>query len=231
MAEAPILDVRKLVRRYGRTSVLAGLDLTVERGEALLILGPNGAGKSTFLRLLAGLARPDAGTIRVAGRPVGESRHRIGYLAHETLLYDDLTVLENLLFAARLQGRVDRVAIGEALEAGGLTVQRDKLVRHLSRGQAQRAALIRSLLHGPTLLLLDEPYTGLDASSAQALTAFLRTNTAAGRAAIIVEHHPEQAWEAVTRVAALARGHWLYESGRPATAAEGITRYREALDA
>ncbi|MEO6067636.1 MAG: heme ABC exporter ATP-binding protein CcmA [Gemmatimonadota bacterium] len=230
LPEAPLLEARGLVRRYGRNTVLAGLDLTLQPGEALLVLGPNGAGKSTLLRLLAGLARPDGGWVRIGGSPVADARGRLGYLAHETFLYDDLTVQENLVFAARLYGRADRVAIATALEAGGLTAQRDRLVRHLSRGQAQRAALIRSLLHGPDLLLLDEPYTGLDAAGAAALTGSLQRATGAGRAVVIVEHHPEQGWEAVTRIAALARGRWVLEAPRPATPLEATTRYREALN-
>src|SRR2546422_4005437 len=100
LVEVPLLEVQGLVRRYGRTAVLAGLDLTLARGEALLILGANGAGKSTLLRILAGLARPDAGRVRIAGTEVAAARARIGYLAHDSLLYEDLTVLENLTFAA-----------------------------------------------------------------------------------------------------------------------------------
>ena len=119
--EAPLLEVRGLVRRYGRTTVLDGIDLTLGAGEALLVLGPNGAGKSTLLRTLAGLARPDRGTVRLAGAGVTESRRRVGYLAHDSLLYDELTVEENLRFAARLQGPVDDAAIGRALEVGELS--------------------------------------------------------------------------------------------------------------
>ena len=227
--EAPLLEVRGLVRRYGRTTVLDGIDLTLGAGEALLVLGPNGAGKSTLLRTLAGLARPDRGTVRLAGAGVTESRRRVGYLAHDSLLYDELTVEENLRFAARLQGPVDDAAIGRALEVGELSAQRDRLVRHLSRGQAQRTALVRALLHGPDLLLLDEPYTGLDSASAASLTLFLQSCIARGRTLILVGHHVEEGWEAVTRVAALARGKWILETPRPDSALETKARYLEAL--
>ena len=227
--EAPLLEVRGLVRRYGRITVLDGIDLTLRAGEALLILGPNGAGKSTLLRTLAGLARPDRGTVRLAGAPVPESRRRVGYLAHDSLLYDELTVEENLRFAARLQGPVDDAAIARALETGELKAQRDRLVRHLSRGQSQRAALARALLHGPDLLLLDEPYTGLDSASAASLTAFLQGCVARGRTVILVGHHVEEGWDAITRVAALARGKWILETPRPASPLETTARYREAL--
>jgi heme exporter protein A len=227
--EAPLLEVRGLVRRYGSSVILDGIDLTVGRGEVLLILGPNGAGKSTLLRTVAGLARPERGQVRVAGAPVAESRSRIGYLAHDTMLYDDLTVEENLRFAARLHGGVSAVAIERALASGDLVAQRGRLVRHLSRGQAQRAALARTLLHQPELLLLDEPYTGLDTVSAASLTHLLRGAVMQGRGVLLVGHNVDEGWEAVTRVAALARGRWILESPRAGSSAETMTRYREAL--
>jgi heme exporter protein A len=227
--EAPLLEVRGLVRRFGASTILDGIDLTVQRGEALLLLGPNGAGKSTLLRTLAGLARPERGSVRVAGASVAESRRRVGYLAHDTMLYDDLTVAENLRFAARLHGALSTTAIDRALERGDLTAQRDRLVRHLSRGQSQRAALARALMHGPDLLLLDEPFTGLDSASATRLTVYLRETVARGRAVILVGHHVEEGWEAVTRVAAIARGRWILETPRPGSAQEIASRYREAL--
>jgi ABC-type multidrug transport system ATPase subunit len=105
LPEPALLEACGIIRRYGRTAVLSGIDLTLRTGEVLLILGANGAGKSTLLRTLAGLARPDAGTVEVAGALVTASRGRIGYLAHESLLYDDLTVAENLDFTARDRAR------------------------------------------------------------------------------------------------------------------------------
>ena len=227
--EAPLLEARGLAHRFGRTAVLAGVDLTLRAGEVLLILGANGAGKSTLLRALAGLARPDAGTVRVGGVAVREARARIGYLAHDTLLYDDLTVHENLVFTARLHGGIDDAELEGAIERVGLVVQRDRLVRHLSRGQRQRAALARALLHRPDLLLFDEPYTGLDAESVAALTATLRAGAAEGRTVVIVGHHPEEGWEAVTRLGVLARGRWAHEGARPPAPGDARRIYLEAL--
>ena len=229
-ADGALLEARGLVRRFGRTSVLAGLDLTLSGGECLLLLGPNGVGKSTLLRTLAGLARPESGEVTVAGEGVAEARSRIGYLAHDTLLYDDLTVAENLTFAARLQGRIPADVVPAAIEAAMLGEHRHRLVRHLSRGLAQRTALARALLHTPPLLLLDEPFTGLDATSSAQLTTFLVDYVAGGCAIVLVGHRPDEGWEAVTRVAVLARGRWAFDAPRPATPAEMATRYREALD-
>lgn len=227
--DAPLLEARGVVRRYGRTAVLAGVDLALHRGEVLLVLGPNGAGKSTLLRILAGLARPDRGTVRVGGAPVAEARGRVGFLAHDSLLYEDLTVAENLAFAARLAG-CGAAAVETALEEAALGARRDTLVRHLSRGQSQRAALGRSLLHGPDLLLLDEPYTGLDAPNTARLTERLRARRDAGGAVVLVGHRPNEGWEAVTRVAMLAQGNWAFEIARPDTPTEVQARFREVLN-
>ena len=227
-AEPPLLDARGLVRRYGRATVLAGLDLTVTAGEVVLLLGPNGAGKSTLLRILAGLARPDRGVVRVGGLPVAEARHRVGFLAHDSLLYDDLTVAENLAFAARLAG-LSSTHAEFAAEAAGLVPQLGTLVRHLSRGQTQRAAVARSLIHGPDLLLLDEPYTGLDAPNTVRLTDLLRARRGAGCGVVFVGHRPDEGWEVVTRVAMLAGGRWAFDIPRPSAPAEVQARFREVL--
>lgn len=218
-----------MARRYGRTAVLAGVDLTVAAGEVLLLLGPNGAGKSTLLRILAGLSRPDRGTVQVGGVPVTAARQRVGFLAHDSLLYDDLTVGENLDFAARLAG-CGAGAVAAALDQVGLAARRDTLVRHLSRGQSQRAALMRSLLHAPDLLLLDEPYTGLDAPNTARLTELLRARRDAGCGVVLVGHRPDEGFEVVTRVAMLAGGRWAFDVPRPASPTEVQAKFREVLD-
>lgn len=224
----PLLDARGITRRYGRTVVLGGVDLTLAGGEVLLLLGPNGAGKSTLLRILAGLARPDRGTVAVGGAPVAAARHRVGFLAHDSLLYDDLTVEENLAFAARLAG-CGAEAVPAAIAQAGLEARRDTLVRHLSRGQSQRAALMRSLLHRPDLLLLDEPYTGLDAPNTARLTELLLARRSSGCGMVLVGHRPDEGWDAVTRVAMLSGGKWAFDIPRPAAPAEVQARFREVL--
>jgi heme exporter protein A len=218
--EAPLLRARGLVRRVARTTVLAGVDLELAGGEVLLLQGANGTGKSTLLRLLAGLGRPDAGTVEVFGAPVRERLGQVGFLSHDASLYADLTVIENLRFTAQLHGCITDDDIEAGLGQAGLAAQRDRLVRELSRGQLQRAALLRAVLHGPDLLLLDEPYPGLDRASSAMLTAFLLASAHDGRGVVMVGHDPSEGWEAVTRVARLDGGRWAADRPRPATPAE-----------
>jgi heme exporter protein A len=165
-----LLAARGLCRSFGRVRVLRDVDLTLAPGEALAVAGPNGAGKSTLLRLLAGLMRPTAGEVRVLGRPItggtADARRALGLLSHHSLLYDDLTLAENLTFAARLYGLPRPAeAARAALDAAGLGARAGDSPRRLSRGLLQRAAIARAMLHGPRVLLLDEPFTALDAAS------------------------------------------------------------------
>jgi heme ABC exporter ATP-binding subunit CcmA len=160
-----VISARGLEKRYGRKRALRPLDLDVERGAFLVVTGPNGSGKTTLLRLIAGLAAPTRGTVAVdAGR--GD----LGYLGHEALVYRDLTAIENL----DLYGRLYRVherreRIGMLLERFGLWEARHERAHSFSRGMLQRLALCRALLHDPGLLVLDEPFTALDADGAALL--------------------------------------------------------------
>jgi heme exporter protein A len=224
-----------LVRAFGALQVLRGVDLEVRAGEMLAVAGANGAGKTTLLRLLAGLMRPNAGEVRVRGRRLSrgdpEPRRSIGLLSHQTFLYDDLTPAENLQFTARLYRLADPAAAARAaLEEVGLAGRADTPVRHLSRGLLQRAAIARALLHQPDILLLDEPFTGLDAPAADRFRGLLAAQLARGRALVLVSHHLAEAWELATRVAVLARGRWALESTRPADLAAFHARYAELVN-
>jgi heme exporter protein A len=229
----PLLVARGLRRSFGRVRVLHDIDLTLASGEVLAVAGPNGAGKSTLLRLLAGLMRPSAGEVRVLGRPLAaETRRAIGLLSHQTLLYDDLTLAENLTFAARLYGlpRPAEVARG-ALEAAGLGGRAGDSPRKLSRGLLQRAAIARALLHDPRVLLLDEPFTGLDAASADRLRATLTERRERGLGLVIVTHHLAEVWELATRVAVMLEGRWVVDQPRTGVLAAFLPRYREWIGA
>ena len=232
-APVPLLEARGLERRFGAATVLHGISLVVRSGECHLVVGPNGAGKSTLLRLLAGLARPTAGTVAIEGAPLaGDSSRRrlIGLLSHQSHLYDDLSPAENLRFAARLYGLPDPgAAVRERLAAVGLADRANDPVRRLSRGMVQRAAIARALLHSPRLLLLDEPGTGLDPHWAEQVAGLLRTELAAGRALVLVSHDVHESWDLATHVHVLVQGSWAC-SGPRGSSLEGFLRsYREVL--
>jgi heme ABC exporter ATP-binding subunit CcmA len=228
---APLLEARGLQRSFGRVRILHGIDLTLHAGEALAVIGPNGAGKTTLLRLLAGLLRPEAGKLRVLGAPVrgGDfpGRRAIGFLSHQSMLYDDLTLLENLALAARLYGleRPTRVA-AEALETAGLGRRATELPRRLSRGLLQRAAIARALLHSPSLILMDEPFTALDATAADQLRAELGARLAAGAGIVMVTHQLTDVWDLAARVAVLAGGRWIVDEPRAGSLETFLPRYQ-----
>lgn len=216
----PLLEATALVRRFGGVRALGGVSLAVVPGELVLLLGPNGAGKTTLLRTIAGLARPSGGRVTVAGRDVHHdpaARAALGFLSHHALLYDDLTPRENLRFAAMLHGLDDAERrIEAALSAAALVERADRPVRGFSRGLLQRLALARALLPDPPLLLLDEPFTGLDVPSAEVLRRRLGAERAAGRALVCVTHGPEELWAIATRVIVLVGGTVRLDMPRPA---------------
>jgi heme exporter protein A len=234
LSDVPLVEARGLTRNYGAVRALRGVDLTLHAGDVLLVLGPNGAGKSTLLRTLAGLLRPQAGAVHVAGRELHrddpDARRAVGLLSHQSLLYDELTLVENLAFTARLY---DLAEPGQralrALEAQGLLDRKDSRPRHLSRGMLQRAAIARALLHDPKLLLLDEPFTGLDAVAGDRLRRLLAEHHSPDRAMVIVTHQAGEAWEIATRVGVLVGGRWALESARPAELASFHLTYQELV--
>ncbi len=179
-------------KRFGRRTVFRALSFAVEPGEVLIVTGANGAGKTTLLRLLAGLGVPTRGTLSV-----GVDRARLGYLAHEPLLYRELTAVENLDLFGRLYRIPERrERIGMLLERFGLWEARGERLAHYSRGMVQRLALCRALLHDPDLVVLDEPFTALDADGAALLDQELAA-LGGVRTLVIATHDPD-------RVSALA---------------------------
>jgi len=214
-----LLKASGIERAFGAARVLRGVDLAVEPGSLQLILGPNGAGKTPPLRILAGLTRPSAGSVLVEGRSLREFpdlRRGIGLLSHQSLLYDDLTPLENLEFVARLYGVASpRDRARQSMESVGLADRMHDPVRRLSRGMVQRVAIARALIHEPGILLLDEPFTGLDPHAAGRLLELLSARLAANCGVVLVTHSPGDTWSLTTRVSVLVRGTWVVDEPRP----------------
>jgi heme exporter protein A len=211
----PAIAARGLEKRFGPAVALDGVDLVVAQGAALAVLGPNGAGKSTLLRLLSGLARPSGGSVEIVGRRAHgrDARARVGFVGHETFLYPALTARENLLFAARLHGVADPGARAHRLlEEAGLAGVADRAVGAFSRGTAQRLAIARGLVHDPAVLLLDEPFTGLDRRAAARLRERLAGLRGEGRTLVLVTHDAAAAAELGDAAIVLARGRIAYRS-------------------
>ena len=225
------VDVQDVSRLYGRRRALSHVTCAIASGEIIGLLGPNGAGKSTLIGVLATLVQPTAGAVRYGGRPsrdVGDAlRGRIGVLGHDLFLYADLTARENLLFFGRLHGvRSVEARVDEALAAARLTDRANDRVSGFSRGLRQRLALERALIHGPRLVLLDEPFTGLDDESSALLVARLRALRAQGAIVVMATHDFESADGVLDRALCLSQGRAMAIAGAGGTLRE---RYRAAL--
>jgi len=224
-----LLDVS---RHFGRRRALSNVSLTARSGEILGLLGPNGAGKSTLITILATLAAPSKGQVLYGGEPASRLgaalRSRIGLLAHELHLYPELSARENLAFFAELYGLDPRAPVDAALEAAGLRDRADEAVAGFSRGMRQRLALERALLHGPRLVLFDEPFTGLDDRAVGLISDRLRVLAAGGAIVVLATHDLDLADGLVTRVALIRDGRLL--SDEPSS--PGLrARYRARIGA
>ena len=226
-----IIRARNLTRSFGHLTALAGVNLAVRRGEFLALFGPNGAGKSTLLRILAGLLAPTAGGVEIAGRDLTanpELRRRLGVISHQTLLYGQLTALENVVFYARLYDVPNPAARAEeVIAAVGLSSRRHDLVRTFSRGMQQRLAIARATVHDPDLLLLDEPYTGLDQQAAHRLTEALERAGRRDRTVVMTTHDISRGLAMADRAALLIKGKLVEEKSAPLDPAEFERRYLE----
>ncbi len=216
-----LIEARALGKAYDLLPVLRKLDLAIARGEFVALLGPNGSGKSTLIRLLAGLSKPTAGTIHIGGwelpREALAVRAQIGLVSHKPLLYENLTARENLEFFARLYHLPDISAgIITLLERVGLAKRGHDLVRTYSRGMQQRLSIARALLHNPSVLLLDEPYSGLDQDASLILDGILGEAQHDGHTILMATHQLDRAAELASRVIILSRGVIGYDA--PASA-------------
>jgi heme exporter protein A len=228
------LDVKALVRRFGEREALSGVDAALGLEQTLAVFGPNGAGKTTFLRVLATLLLPHAGSVRVLGSELPRDAHllrpRIGLLGHEPLLYRELTGRENLTFYARLYG-IERPGerISELLEATAMSGRADEPLHTLSRGMVQRLAVCRVVLHEPDLLLLDEPRAALDPDAAELVEPLIGRPCGATR--VLVTHDIERGLAEADRVLGLRDGKVLLDGpARDLGLAEVRTVYRGRRD-
>lgn len=216
-----------LVCNYGPTRAVDGVDVEAASGEILVVFGPNGAGKTTLLRALSGERRPEAGQVFVDGSEVRGSdpawRGRVGLVSHRTGLYLNLTVMENLRFFAAMHGSAGRRhAAADALEVTGARGLGDTRAGTLSRGQRQRVALARSLMHDPRILFLDEPFTGLDPTGAASLEAALLARKSPERIAVLVTHDLRRGLRLADRVMVMRSGRKVLDGRADDFEAEGL---------
>lgn len=211
----------RLVKSFDARPVLRGLTYALPVGRTLVIFGPNGAGKTTLLRTLATLARPTMGSAVVAGYDViadaHEVRRRVGYVGHQPHAYEELTARENLLFFARMYGLRDGAErAGALLERVGLRSRANDRVRAFSRGQAQRLALARGVIHDPAVLLLDEPDTGLDQEALSLLERLIAERRERGLTTVLTTHQLERGLRVADDALTLVRGRIVYSGAASA---------------
>ena len=232
-----VLEIRGLSKSFGRRKALQGIDLVAGPGELLAFLGPNGAGKTTFLKVVSTLLTPSSGSVRIEGFDVveepEEARRRIGCVFHDFMLYDDLTVGENLAFFGRLyDSHATEEHLDRELERMGLLHRKADRVSTLSRGMKQRLALARAMLNGPHLLLLDEPFTGLDEAAVDTLKATLRAFASSSGPVLLTTHDPRLAHGLASRMFIIVRGQVVREVRPDRVPVESfVQEYREQLGA
>lgn len=206
-----MIEIDNLVKEFGRKRVINGVDLNVEKGDFLVVLGPNGAGKTTLIKLISTLLRASSGSIKIDGFDVREdgveARRRIGVLGHAPYLYDELSAFENLRFYARMYGvSLGHGDIRDLLSRVKLAHRMNDLVGTYSRGMKQRLAIARAIIHKPKVLLLDEPYTGLDLNGQRLLSEMLREFKKQDITIVMVTHDVESGYEMGGRLAVMIEG-------------------------
>ena len=228
-----MIEVKDLTKSFGNLSALRGINLTVADGQFLTVVGPNGAGKTTLLRILATLLPPTRGVVRFNGMPLTadypEIRRQIGFLSDKPLFYPHLTVEENLRFYGQLYDVPSlRERVDSALQSAGLEVRRHSLAGTLSRGLQQRLSLARSLLHQPSILLLDEPFMGLDPEASQMLHDLLLAVRQHAQTVVMATHNLEQGLALCDRIIILSKGLLVYAAEKDSLTLPGLEQaYRQ----
>jgi heme ABC exporter ATP-binding subunit CcmA len=225
-----LIEIRGLAKYFGRFAALRDLRLSVRKGQFIALFGRNGAGKTTLLRILAGLSRASAGTVSVHGCGPGAARGEIGYLSHNTAIYLDLTALENLRFYARLLDLpADDAELEDRIALVGLAGRSHEPVRNFSRGMQQRLGIARAFLHDPAILLLDEPFTGLDQAGTEFLQNYLRGAHAGGRTCLMAIHDAPVGYALADRLVVINRGGVALDLARGAVTLEDFQERYKAL--
>jgi ABC-type multidrug transport system ATPase subunit len=188
ISAAGIITVSNLIKQFGRFAALRGVSAEFDAGKFFVILGDNGAGKTTLLRALAGLASPTRGIISILGKNPRQACREIGYMAHPSLLYDEMSGMENLRYFARLYDIVGDERCRQMIRSVGLDPELARPVGQYSQGMRQRMSLARALLHDPRILLLDEPFSNVDVHSAREMVGLLKHMRDAGKTIFVVTH-------------------------------------------
>jgi heme exporter protein A len=236
---SPLLSVKVqgLTKLFGNRHVLRGIDLSVSSGENLVIFGPNGAGKTTLVKILATLLRPSSGSVWLDGVDIRDKaaqiRHRISLVTHQTFLYDNLTIYENLKFYGKMYGILDvEQRIREVISWVKLESRLHDRAGTLSHGMQQRASIARAVLHNPSILLLDEPEVGLDPQAVTVIRDILGNINAGGRTVVMTTHNLGQGLELADSVIILNRGQIVYRAAKQETSKDSLqqiyTRCTEA---
>jgi ABC-type multidrug transport system ATPase subunit len=215
---SPAIIVRNVVKQFGRFAALRGVTAEFDAGRFHAILGDNGAGKTTLLRALAGLAQPTQGTISIFGKIPHDACRDLGYMAHPSLLYDEMSGMENLRYFAGLYGIAGDTRCEEVIRAVGLDPELGRAVGQYSQGMRQRMSLARAILHDPRILLLDEPFSNVDVNSAREMVGILKNMRDGAKTIFVVTHQASllegaadefvwmQAGQIVDRTAGIVRG-------------------------
>ena len=238
LPSAPLaVETSGLIKSFGNYTALRGIDLKVPAGSTLAVFGPNGAGKTTLIKILASIMRPTSGKILIEGLELVDNaellRARLGLVAHQSYLYGNLSAWENLDFYARMYGVENRnTRIAEMLDLVSLTSRKHDRLSTFSRGMQQRMALARALLHRPSILLLDEPETGLDQQALGAMWDIIRREETGKRTIIFTSHSFERALAVCDDVVILERGRIAFQAQRCALNLDGLKqKYQECTAA